>query len=500
MSQYYEGTSNDRWIEVYNLGPGAIDLSSNGYRLGQWSNAARQDWKTGLAPSSTTALTGMIASGGTYILAHSMATLPFASGRANQTNSSVQAFTGDDSVVLYTGTTYAFANVSDAFGLTGNTAMDKSFSRKTSVTTGTTTDFNAANWDEFTNLQVDSAAVAVDQRIGIYRRGGMTVTWDQNGTGAGIGGAGTWDTSGARFASKADSVVTSDFYAWSDSTNARDNVHFGGTAGAVALGANRTVGGVMFSVTGYQITGTSQTLTFDGTGIVDTIGSGVSAQITAPIITASGVTLVKAGAGVLTLPGNNNYTGATTIRAGKLFVNGTHTSAGAYSVNASATLGGSGAITLAAGNSATIAGNIAPGQDQPNGPGTLTLHTSAGGVTELAQGGSYTWEINSQTGTAGTSWDLLQLDAVAVTATTGGFKIKVVSLAPNGTPGNISNWNAFPSPNARFTIATSSDSSFANVDLAKFVIDTTQFADNYPAGFHLEVSGNGANLDLVYVP
>lgn len=47
ISQYYEGTSNNKWIELYNAGASSVDLGAGGYRLGLWSNAAaRQSWKT----------------------------------------------------------------------------------------------------------------------------------------------------------------------------------------------------------------------------------------------------------------------------------------------------------------------------------------------------------------------------------------------------------------------------------------------------------------------
>ena len=168
ISQYYEGTGYNKWIEIYNPGATAVDLAAAGYRLGQFSNSNRETWKTDGVPSLTVPLSGSIPAAGTYLVGHSSASNPVYAV-ANQTAG--WGFNGDDSVVLYTGGTYAFANVVDAFGLTGNTAADKSFVRKTSVTSGVNTDFNAADWDQFTNADVDAAGAAVNERLGYHSTG-----------------------------------------------------------------------------------------------------------------------------------------------------------------------------------------------------------------------------------------------------------------------------------------------------------------------------------------
>ncbi|HRT06184.1 MAG TPA: lamin tail domain-containing protein [Kiritimatiellia bacterium] len=169
ISQYYEGTSNNKWIEIYNPGSAAIDLAAGAYRLGRWDNANREAWKAGIAPSGSVALSNSIPAGGTYLIGNTSATNP-AYAVAGQL-SGVLTFTGDDSVVLYTGSTYAFANVVDAFGMTATNAMDRSFVRKTSVTAGVNADFNAAEWDEFSLGAVDAAAESTNERLGYHSIG-----------------------------------------------------------------------------------------------------------------------------------------------------------------------------------------------------------------------------------------------------------------------------------------------------------------------------------------
>jgi hypothetical protein len=174
-----------------------------------------------------------------------------------------------------------------------------------------------------------------------------------------------------------------------------------------------------------------------------------------------------------------------------LRVNGTHSNAGAYAVQANGSLGGAGVITLASGNNVTVTGNVSPGSGASMA-GELTLNTSGGGVTELAQGGSYTWEINNDSGTAGTNWDLLSLDAVTISAGAGGFTIRVTSLPGINWTNNIGN--------ATFPIATGAAGSFTEALLEKFVINTDDFAPDNLGGFYLTVNEAGDTLSLVYVP
>jgi predicted extracellular nuclease len=92
FSEYVEGSSNNKALELYNPAGAAVDLSAYTVRL--YSNGAT-------TPTSALTLSGQLAAGGTYVLVHGSANATF-TGLVSQTlpGGGVVNFNGDDAVVL----------------------------------------------------------------------------------------------------------------------------------------------------------------------------------------------------------------------------------------------------------------------------------------------------------------------------------------------------------------------------------------------------------------
>jgi uncharacterized protein len=105
FSEYIEGTSNNKALEIFNGTGAPIDLAANGYLIQMFFNG-------NTAAGLTIPLTGSVASGDVYVVAHSSAG-PAIQAQADQTNGSGW-FNGNDAVVLLKG-----ATVVDSIGQRG---------------------------------------------------------------------------------------------------------------------------------------------------------------------------------------------------------------------------------------------------------------------------------------------------------------------------------------------------------------------------------------------
>ncbi|MFZ1279766.1 MAG: endonuclease [Ignavibacteriaceae bacterium] len=96
ISEYVEGTSNNKVIEIFNGTSGAINLTSNAYKLEFYFNGAT-------TAATTINLSGTINPGNVFVVASSLANSAILSV-ANQTSSSA-FYNGNDAVVLKKGST-----------------------------------------------------------------------------------------------------------------------------------------------------------------------------------------------------------------------------------------------------------------------------------------------------------------------------------------------------------------------------------------------------------
>lgn len=175
------------------------------------------------------------------------------------------------------------------------------------------------------------------------------------------------------------------------------NLAAGANAGLSAILDQSGSGNLKFTSNLTATGGQTHTLVLKGS----TSGTG---EISGAIVDNSGTnktSLSKQGTGTWTLSGNSTYTGATTVNAGKLVVNG-NISTSVTTVSGSGTLGGSGTVGALV---ATSGGIVAPG----NSPGILNA-----GDTDLQSGSTLAIEINGDT--VGTGYDQLNVTGTVALA------------------------------------------------------------------------------------
>ncbi len=113
ISEYVEGSGNNKALEVWNGTGAAVDLAAGGYTLQQYSNGSS-------TPGLTIGLTGTLAAGDAHVLAYTGTTAlpadPALLAAADQTSTSA-FYNGDDAVVLRKGG--ASGTILDVFGQIG---------------------------------------------------------------------------------------------------------------------------------------------------------------------------------------------------------------------------------------------------------------------------------------------------------------------------------------------------------------------------------------------
>lgn len=153
ISEYIEGTSNNKALELYNGTGASIDLAAGQYVVQMYFNGST-------SAGVTISLTGTVSAGGTFVLAQSSANATILA-KANLTNGSGW-FNGDDAIVLRKGG--ASGTILDVVGQVGSdpgtewgtgltSTADNTLRRKTTVCQGDADGTNAfdpsAEWDGY---------------------------------------------------------------------------------------------------------------------------------------------------------------------------------------------------------------------------------------------------------------------------------------------------------------------------------------------------------------
>ncbi|MFT2090290.1 ExeM/NucH family extracellular endonuclease [Paraglaciecola sp. 2405UD69-4] len=149
ISEYIEGSSNNKAIELYNPSSSDIDLSAGNYQLGRFSN--------GGTSATLIDLTGTIPAKGVYVVAHTSSTQEILDV-ANQTSGSL-SHNGDDAYELYSD-----GVVIDSFGQVGfdpgsqwgtgdQSTQNNTLVRKSTISSGDTISSDefdpAVEWDGY---------------------------------------------------------------------------------------------------------------------------------------------------------------------------------------------------------------------------------------------------------------------------------------------------------------------------------------------------------------
>ena len=147
ISEYIEGSSNNKYIEIFNGTGAEVDLSN--YELKSYSN--------GSTAATTNPLTGMLANNATIVYRNSSATIY----QGTATVASATNFNGDDAVALYKVSTTSLV---DIFGRIGNdpgsawtgdggySTVNKTLVRKATVSGGITVSPEGTGASAFTTL------------------------------------------------------------------------------------------------------------------------------------------------------------------------------------------------------------------------------------------------------------------------------------------------------------------------------------------------------------
>ncbi|MBZ9857357.1 autotransporter outer membrane beta-barrel domain-containing protein [Mesorhizobium sp. CA13] len=228
------------------------------------------------------------------------------------------------------------------------------------------------------------------------------------------------------------------------------------------------------------------TMIVGGLGGDDTISGAIRDGNVPPILlpaTQAG-SLVKTGAGALSLSGTNSYFGTTTVEEGKLVVNGSIAASSLTTVNSGAVLGGGGTI-----GATRVEGTIAPG----NSIGTLNVK---GAFTQVA-GSTYAVQLDATasdhiavTGTAELQGGTLDVEAApggyalgaryTILTTTGGLTGEYAALTGDAGPLSafISVIDTYDAYNGYLDVAQVRD--FADAALTPNQIATGEGLDGIP--------------------
>ena len=248
------------------------------------------------------------------------------------------------------------------------------------------------------------------------------------------------------------------------SLTVNSNSSLGAAANALVMDAN--VGSKLSFSSGMTFT---HPVTISTASVLDTAGNAVT--FSSGI--SGGAAFTKDGTGELALTVANPHTGAVSVSAGTLRVDGTlAASANAVSVASAGTLSGAGTIN----RPLSVSGTLAPG----NGVGTLSVPAAV----SFGEEASYAFQLSNWSGAAGSGYDTLAASSVTIAATPAAkFTVKLDAAG-------LANFDGAPKS---FVLASGS-SPVSGLTAGNWAVITSGFA--FSGNWSVQASGN--DLLLVY--
>ncbi len=183
ISQYYEGSANNKWIEVTNI---TNKLSpENTYYLALYRNPESQN-PVESKPYRKVLIPAIAANSSLKFCATLNITMPAYALDGNEIKTSVCTFTGDDIIVISTsGEENCWLDRTDIIGKSENWGSNTSLIRKSDCEASLpNTGFITSNWKEIPTTTVDQAISGSNEMIGVHYS--LQTTWTQTGWSNGV--------------------------------------------------------------------------------------------------------------------------------------------------------------------------------------------------------------------------------------------------------------------------------------------------------------------------
>ncbi|MDD3480321.1 MAG: lamin tail domain-containing protein [Paludibacteraceae bacterium] len=177
ISEYIEGSSYNKAIEIYNGTGASVDLSN--YTVYLYGNGSA-------TATATLALSGTLANNDVYVIANTSANATIL-GLADATNNTVAAYNGDDAIALWKETTSSYVDIfgrigedpGASWGTSPLITVEQTLVRKSAVTGGVTT--NPASGFPTVATEWDSYAQDATAYLGSHTfAGGGATTYNSN--------------------------------------------------------------------------------------------------------------------------------------------------------------------------------------------------------------------------------------------------------------------------------------------------------------------------------